>query len=260
MNAVRRTVSAVAVSMAVGVTAACGGSGTRAHSAASHSAGPSKGNVSSVERRVQAAVLSQKQLGVVALSGTDIPLLKRAPEYDRTGVSSIRYEADEGGPECTTFLNAQFMSGPYYHGRQEVDRGYTLTTDSTVQLETMAVGYSSAREAERVIDDSRTSVKHCSALRYRLKSHSFSFKEVAGIPIPRTGDDSTAFRASWSLHGRKAESWATELVRVGTVVVSVNATSSPDPFGLLQQTGKQAAAQLRKEEVLAADTPSRGAS
>ena len=73
------------------------------------------------------------------------------------------------------------------------------------------------------------------------------------MPIPRTGDDSTAFQGSWSLQGGKAEPWATELIRVGTVVVSVNATGSPDPFRLLQQTGKQAAAELRHEEVLAAD-------
>ncbi|MGW4518753.1 hypothetical protein ACWEO4_44285 [Streptomyces sp. NPDC004393] len=73
-------------------------------------------------------VLSEKQLHVVAFSDTDFPLLKRAPTYDRTGVTSIRYKADAGGPECTIFLNAQFLSGSYYHGLHEVDRGYTLTT------------------------------------------------------------------------------------------------------------------------------------
>ena len=254
MNAVRRTVCAVAVSMALGVTAACGGAGAKVHSVASQAAGPPKAKVASVDPRVQSVVLSEKQLQVVALSDTDFPLLKRAPRYDRTGVTSIRYKADAGGSECTTFLNAQFLSGSYYHGLHEVDRGYTLTTtDRPVQLESTAVSYPSAREAERVIDDTRTSVKHCSNLHYRLKNHSVSFKEIVSMPIPRTGDDSTAFQGSWSLQGGKAEPWATELIRVGTVVVGVNATSSPDPFRLLQQTGKQAASELGHEEALAAD-------
>ncbi|MER6029800.1 hypothetical protein [Streptomyces sp. NPDC001851] len=73
------------------------------------------------------------------------------------------------------------------------------------------------------------------------------------LPIPLTGDDSTACQESWYLNGGRADAWATELIRVGTVVVSVNATSSPDPIGLLRQTGKRAAAELRHEEVLAAD-------
>jgi len=254
MNAVRRTVCAVAVSLALGVTAACGGSGAKVHSVASQAARAPKANAASLDPRVQAVVLSEKQLHVVAFSDTDFPLLRRAPRYDRTGVTSIRYKADTGGPECTTFLNAQFLSGSYYHGLHEVDRGYTLTTpDRPVQLESMVVSYPSAREAERVVDDTRTSVKHCSNLHYRLNNYSFSFKEVVNMQIPRTGDDSTAFQGSWSLQGRKAEPWATELIRVGTVVVSVNATSSPDPFRLLQLTGKQAAAELRHEEVLAAD-------
>ena len=231
-----------------------GGAGAKVHSVASQAAGPPKAKVASVDPRVQSVVLSEKQLQVVALSDTDFPLLKRAPRYDRTGVTSIRYKADAGGSECTTFLNAQFLSGSYYHGLHEVDRGYTLTTtDRPVQLESTAVSYPSAREAERVIDDTRTSVKHCSNLHYRLKNHSFSFKEIVSMPIPRTGDDSTAFQESWSLQDGKAEPWATELIRVGTVVVSVNATSSPDPFRLLQQTGKQAASELGHEEALAAD-------
>ncbi|MFF4041206.1 sensor domain-containing protein [Streptomyces sp. NPDC001816] len=202
--------------------------------------------------------MSEKQLNVVAFSDTDFPLLKRAPRNDHTGVLSTKYKADAGGPECTTFLNAQFTSGSYYHGLHEVDKGYTLTTTGrTVQLESAAVSYSSAREAEQVINDARTSVRHCSNLRYRLHNYSFSFEEITSLPIPLTGDDSTAFQESWRLNGGKAEPWATELIRVGTVVVSVNAVSSPDPIELLRQTGKRAAAELRQEEVRAADAPAR---
>ncbi|MEU2718882.1 hypothetical protein, partial [Streptomyces sp. NPDC007205] len=63
---------------------------------------------------------------------------------------------------------------------------------------------------------------------------------------------------SWRLNGGgKAQPWATELIRVGTVVVSVNAISSPDPIGLLRQTGKRAAAEIRHEEARAADAAAR---
>ncbi|MGW3208642.1 sensor domain-containing protein [Streptomyces sp. NPDC001135] len=246
----------MAVTMTLGVTAACGGSGAKVHSVASHSAGQPKGKAESLDPRAQAVVLSEKQLNVVAFSDADFPLLKRAPRNDHTGVLSISYKADAGGPECTTFLNAQLTSGSYYHGLHEVDKGYTLTTtDRTVQLVSAAISYSSAREAERVITDARTSIKHCSNLRYRLRDYSFSFEEIASLPIPLTGDDSTAFQESWRLNGGKAQPWATELIRVGTVVVSVNATSSPDPIKLLRQTGKRAATELRHEEERAADAP-----
>ncbi|MEU2718268.1 hypothetical protein, partial [Streptomyces sp. NPDC007205] len=94
----------------------------------SHSAGQPKGKAASLDLRAQAVVLSEKQLNVVAFSDTDFPLLKRAPRNDHTGVLRIRYKADAGGPECTTFLNAQLTSGAYYHVLHEVDKGYTLTT------------------------------------------------------------------------------------------------------------------------------------
>lgn len=49
MNAVRRTVCAVAVSMALGVTAACEGSGAKVHSVASQAAGAPKTKAASLD-------------------------------------------------------------------------------------------------------------------------------------------------------------------------------------------------------------------
>lgn len=258
MNAVRRTKCAVAMAMVLGATAACGGFGAKVHSAASPPGGQSKGKAARIDPRAQAVVLSEKQLNVVAFSDKDFPLLERAPRNDHTGVLSTRYKANAGGPACTTFLNAQLTSGFYYHGLHEVDKGYTFTTaDGGVQLTSAAISYSSVREADRVINDARTSIRHCSNLRYRLRNYLFSFEEIASLPIPLTGDDSTAFQESWRLNGGKAQPWATELIRVGTVVVSVNTVGSYDPTGILRQTGKRAAAQIRHEEERAANAATR---
>jgi len=253
MHAIRRTAYATALSIGVGATAACGGAGTTGPAASAvHARAASSAPASNSEHKTPAMLVSESQLKAAAsLPLAEDPSLQTDPSSDHTGVVTLKYVVDVGGPKCTVFLNAVNESGLAYHSLAEVDSGYVLAGSSSgIQIETILTSYSSVANAQRVVDDTRASAKSCAKLHYTLNGQSLAMADITGMPLAEMGDDSTAIRASFSANSNAPMPMAADIIRVGTVVLGVYVYNDTNPSAVLRQVASLASAKLQFQETL----------
>jgi hypothetical protein len=172
--------------------------------------------------------VSEAQLKAASLSGTDVPSLQTDPSQDHTGVETLAHVADAGGMQCNVFLNAINTSKLAYH----------------------PTSYPSTANAQRVIDDTRASAKSCASLRYTLRGNSLALSNIVALSLPKLGDDSTGAQGSLSANGNPGSPVAVDMIRVGSVDLSVYAYGDPSPTALLQLVATTAAAKLGYEETV----------
>lgn len=256
MHTFRRAAYAAAVSMAVTVTAACGAGAKTTPAGSAVPAHPAPSAPASSSGHKAPATVSESQLETVA-SLRD-PSFQADASANHTGVVTLKYLADVGGPECTVFLNAVNESGLAYHSLAEVDRGYDyhalavdkglLAANSGVQIELILTSYASVADAQQVVGDLRTSAKSCAKLHYTINGQSLAMSNMTSMPLAAMGDDSTAVRASFSSNGNTPTPMAVDMIREGTVVLGVYLYNDTSPSRLLQEEASTAADDLQFQE------------
>ncbi|MFF3914500.1 hypothetical protein ACFYZB_13575 [Streptomyces sp. NPDC001852] len=190
--------------------------------------------------------MTESRLEDAAITAADVPGLRADTAHDSTGIMTRTLTASSGGPACTEFLNASNASADTYHPSSELGRAFiTHTAAGTMKIRVSWVGHASPTDAQRVINDTRSSAKGCPRLTDEDGQQRMS---LAPLSQPVMGDDSTVVRVGL-ISGRLSECATVGLVRVGTVSLTVTVFAHDGYYPqILQEVAKASVSKLQKAQ------------
>jgi hypothetical protein len=193
------------------------------------------------------APLTEAQLAAVAKTlAAEVPTLTEDTSEQSTGVWDEETKVSSGGPVCKTFVNALQGYAAAYGSSAEVDRNYSVpTTIGKETVEVFLVSHTSAADAHRRVEDTRTSSKSCPHTTAMADDVTMGMNTVP-LDQPVMGDDSTVVRIGLLQSGKFAF-LTTAMTQVDNTTVNITLLSvkAYEP-GVVDQLTKQVVTILRK--------------
>ncbi|MCF3122972.1 hypothetical protein IPZ68_25200 [Streptomyces arenae] len=223
-STVSRAVVAASVTVALGLTAACGGSGDDGKKASDPAKSAQEdGGSKPAAKKPSVPTVADLEKAVVAkgdLKGYKVEKMSAADMPSET------YPADPAA--CQPFADMfMFASQPAAKARV----GRTLTGPDALDATVVSLALLAHEEddAKKVMGDLRTATKKCTAYEHAGSK----YRDVAALPAPKAGDEAVSYKVVGLIEGQKTPMSFT-VVRTGTTLAAFYSINllEPKKFGV----------------------------
>ncbi|WAL97385.1 hypothetical protein [Streptomyces sp. Je 1-369] len=227
-SSVSRAVVAASVTVALGLTAACGsdnGSDSSGSGAGSDGKKSSGQPAQQKPAEKKSAALSAADLEKAVLAKGDLKGYK-VEKMSAADMPSQTVPADPAA--CQPFAD-MFMFATQPTAKARVGRTMTGPDEMDATVISLALLAHEQTDAEKVMDDLRTATKKCTAYEHADSK----YRDVAALPAPKAGDDAVSYKVVGLIEGQKTPMSFT-VVRSGSTLAAFYSINllKPKKFGV----------------------------
>ncbi|MFI1681026.1 hypothetical protein [Streptomyces sp. NPDC020607] len=227
-SSVSRAVVAASVTVALGLTAACGsdnGSDSSGSGAGSDGKKSSGQPAQQKPAEKKSAALSAADLERAVLAKGDLKGYK-VEKMSAADMPSQTVPADPAA--CQPFAD-MFMFATQPTAKARVGRTMTGPDEMDATVISLALLAHEQTDAEKVMDDLRTATKKCTAYEHADSK----YRDVAALPAPKAGDDAVSYKVVGLIEGQKTPMSFT-VVRSGSTLAAFYSINllKPKKFGV----------------------------
>ncbi|MEU1119519.1 MULTISPECIES: hypothetical protein [unclassified Streptomyces] len=234
-STVSRAVVAASVTVALGLTAACGsdnddggdkgGDGKKASHSAGSKAESKPEPKSKPEAESRSAALSAADLEKAVLANGDLKEYK----VEKMSAEDMPAQTVPADPAACQPLANMFMFTTDPAAKSRVGRTLTGVDELDATVISVALLAHERADAEKTMDELRTATKKCTAYEHAGSK----YREVAALPAPKAGDDAVAYKVVGMIEGQKTPMSFT-VVRSGPTLAAFYSINllQPKKFGV----------------------------
>ncbi|WP_246201582.1 hypothetical protein [Streptomyces alboniger] len=228
-SSVSRAVVAASVTVALGLTAACGsdddGKKSSEPAKSAQGSGGEKGAKGAKPAGEKSGALTTADLEKAILAKGDL----KGYKLEKLSAADMPAQTVPSEPATCQPLANMFMLATDPASKARVGRTMTGPDELDATIITLALLAHEKGDAEKVMDDLRTATKNCDAYEHAGSK----YREVAALPAPKSGDEAVSYKVVGLIEGQKTPMSFT-VVRSGSTLAAFYSINllKPKEFGV----------------------------
>ncbi|MGA4850729.1 hypothetical protein ACOBQB_32485 [Streptomyces sp. G5(2025)] len=233
-SSVSRALVAASVTVALGLTAACGSDDD-----GKNPSEPAKSTQDSKPSAKKPAVLSAAELEKAVLAKGDL----KGYKIEKLSAADMPAQTVASDPVACQPLADMFMFASDPASKARVGRTMTGPDELDATITTLALLAHERDDAEKVMDGLRTATQKCKAYEHAGSK----YRDVGALSAPKTGDEAVSYKVVGLIEGQKTPMSFT-VVRSGSTLAAFYSINllKPKEFGVSEEIVDAQIAKLEK--------------